>query len=382
MSSLAQEESRSISENVTWGQRKRFEKGRVSFAYASFLGYDKNPGVDKCLPPVINPEQAEIVKQIYKLFMQGKTTCAIAKILTEAGIKTPRGKDTWSVSTIESILTNEKYKGAAILQKTFTTDFLTKKCKVNEGEVPQYYVENNHEAIIQPDEWDIVQKEYARRKALGRRYSGNSVFCTKIVCGDCGSFYGAKVWNSTSKKYRRTVWQCNGKFKGEQKCTTPHLDEKDIKARFVEAFNQLMQIKELLLDKAEEIKKTYSDCTELDEQCQSITREMEDISEVTRRLISMNATTAQDQKAFTEQYNSCVERFDACASQLEELEKEKALRQSRAVAFDAFITALKQSPDCLTEFDERVWQITLEKATVYHDGRIVFQFLNGTEIDK
>ena len=163
MSSLAQEESRSISENVTWGQRRRFEEGRVSFAYSNFLGYDKNPGTGKCLPPVINPEQAETVKLIYNLFMQGKTTWTIAKMLTEAGLKTPRGKDKWSVSTVESILTNEKYKGAAILQKKFTSDYLTKTMKVNEGEYPQYYVENNHEAIIQPDEWDMVQKEFARR---------------------------------------------------------------------------------------------------------------------------------------------------------------------------------------------------------------------------
>ena len=135
MSSLAQEESRSISENVTWGHRKRFADGKVSLPYKRFLGYRK--GADG-LPEIV-PEEAEIVRQIYKQFLEGKSYYAIAKNLTDRGIPTPAGKEQWHIRTIGSILTNEKYKGSALLQKKFTVDFLTKKTKVNEGEVPQYY---------------------------------------------------------------------------------------------------------------------------------------------------------------------------------------------------------------------------------------------------
>ena len=138
MSSLAQEESRSISENVTWGHRKRFADGKVSFAYSRFLGYDKEP--DGSL--VINEEQAQTVKLIYKLFLDGLTMHSVANELTKRGLITPGGKTNWSQSTVRSILTNEKYKGDALLQKSYTVDFLTKKVKTNEGEVPQYYVEN------------------------------------------------------------------------------------------------------------------------------------------------------------------------------------------------------------------------------------------------
>lgn len=109
-----------------------------------------------------------------------------------------RGNAKWNTSTIESILTNEKYKGSAILQKKFTVDFLTKKVKKNEGEVPQYYVEHSHPAIIAPEEWEQVQKEYRLRKSYGRHRNSLSPFSSKIICGDCGSFYGAKVWHSTS----------------------------------------------------------------------------------------------------------------------------------------------------------------------------------------
>ena len=179
MSSLAQEESRSISENVTWGQRKRFADGKVTMPYKNFLGYDKG----KDGKPVINEKEAEIVRLIYRLFLQGKTASGICKHLDGLGIPTPTGRKAWNQTTINSILRNEKYKGDALLQKKFTVDFLTKKQKVNEGEIPQYYVEDNHPAIIDPLEFDMVQAEIARRQKLGRSYSGASIFSSKVICG-------------------------------------------------------------------------------------------------------------------------------------------------------------------------------------------------------
>lgn len=139
MSSLAQEESRSISENVTWGHRKRMADGKFSIAYSTFLGYDK--GEDGKL--VVNPEQAKIVKLIYRLFLDGMTPYSIAKELTNRQIKTPTGKDKWNQTTVIRILTNEKYKGDALLQKYYTVDFLSKKTKRNNGEIPQYEIVNN-----------------------------------------------------------------------------------------------------------------------------------------------------------------------------------------------------------------------------------------------
>ena len=136
MSSLAQEEARNISENVTWGQRKRMADGKVSMPYRRFLGYERGEDGN----PQIVPAEAAVVRQIYALFFEGKTIRQIAKILMAQGIPTPSGGTAWSVSTLRSILTNEKYSGNAILQKVFTVDFLSKKTKVNEGEVPQYFV--------------------------------------------------------------------------------------------------------------------------------------------------------------------------------------------------------------------------------------------------
>lgn len=160
MSSLAQEESRSISENVTWGQRKMFADRKVRLPYKQFLGYEKGEGG---LPKIVESE-AKTVRLIYKLFLEGKATSWIAKHLSEISIPSPSGKEIWQESTVRSILKNEKYKGDAILQKSFTVDFLTKKKKVNEGEVPQYYVENSHQGIITTEVFDLVQDEFEKRK--------------------------------------------------------------------------------------------------------------------------------------------------------------------------------------------------------------------------
>lgn len=160
MSSLAQEESRSISENTTWGIRKNFADGKARIAYSRFLGYDRGF--------VINEEEAKTVRLIYKLFLMGLSFYAISKELKARGLKTVTGKDIWRVSSIKAILSNEKNKGDALLQKQYTVDFLQKKKKRNTGEVPQYYVERHHEPIIDPAIFDAVQVELRKRAKVGR----------------------------------------------------------------------------------------------------------------------------------------------------------------------------------------------------------------------
>lgn len=248
LSSLSQEESRSISENVTWGQRKRFSDGKVSVPFGTFLGYDR--GEDGNL--VINDEQAKIVRKIYKLFLQGYTPYTIAKLLTEDSILSPAGKEKWHKSTVERILKSEKYKGDALLQKSYTVDFLTKKQRENKGEVPQYYVENNHQPIIQRELHDYVQAEFIKRSGLSGNYSGN-IFSAKLRCGECGTNYGAKVWHSNTQ-YRKVMYCCNNKIK----CSTPRLTECEITEMFVKAVNQLSINKDELTENLKVIKKVLN----------------------------------------------------------------------------------------------------------------------------
>lgn len=375
MSSLAQEESRSISENVTWGQRKRFADGKVSLPYRQFLGYRK--GSDG-LPEIV-PEEAEIVHRIYSLFLSGKTPFSIATQLTKEDIPSPAGKKMWQSSTVESILKNEKYKGDALLQKNYTVDFLTKKQKKNEGEIPQYYVENSHPAIIDPQEWNLVQRELERRKAIGRSYSGNSIFSSRLICEDCGSYFGAKAWHSNDK-YRHTIWRCNHKFSGGTKCQTPHVTEEEIRSGFLEAFNSILANKKQLLADYRTMHETMSDTSALDGEMKALLSQMEVVSELTRRCIEENASSAQSHDAFLEKYNNLVRQYETAKSRLEELQAEKARRKANAEAMDEFTKVLSEHSALLTEFDDRLWLTVIETVTVHRDKSLTFRFRSGIEV--
>lgn len=375
MSSLAQEESRSISENVTWGWRKRIADGKVSMSYGQFLGYEK--GADGT--PQIVEEEAEIVRLIYTLFLQGKTPTAIAKYLTAQSIPTPGGKEKWQCNVVESILTNEKYKGDALLQKTFTTDFLTKKMKPNEGEVPQFYVTDSHDSIIDAEMFDYVQAEFARRKALGRSYNCKSCFSAKLVCGDCGGFFGSKVWHSTDK-YRRVIWQCNSKFKTGEKCTTPHLTENEIKERFIAAWNSMQDMTdEVIIDCRLAIAELF-DSDAIDEEIFAKNSEAEVLVEMNRKHITENASAAQDQTAYKKRQDELVAKYNAVAKRVDELKTEKEARKRQRTVLTAFVDTMERQRGSLTEFSVSLWSAVVKKALVYNDGRIVFMLMNGTEI--
>ena len=375
MSSLAQEESRSISENVTWGQRKRFADGKVSLPYKQFLGYQKGPDG---LPEIV-PEQAETVRHIYDLFMSGMTTFAVAKHLTSEGIPTPAGKAVWQATTVESILTNEKYKGDARLQKRFTVDFLQKKMKVNEGEVPQYYVDHSHPAIVSPEYFDQVQEEFARRKKLGRSYRSGSVFSCRLVCGDCGEFYGPKVWNSTNK-YRRTIWQCNAKFKGEHRCTTPHLTEDAIKEKFVRAFNQILPDRERLVADCRVMQDAICDCTEVDTAIEEALQETEVLAEMIERGVDENSRVALDQDDYAKRYNGLLKRYAAASEKLARLKRKRTDRKKTAEAIGRFIQTLEVRDEPLSEFTTGLWIDAIDVVTVGSDGTLSFRFQGGNKV--
>ncbi len=228
MSSLAQEESRSISENVRWDKQKSMRDGKVSLAYSRFLGYKK--GADG--RPEIVEEEAAIIRKIYDLFLSGKTINEIAAILTNMGVLTPAGRTKWSVSTVRSILSNEKYKGEALLQKTFTVDYLTKEVRKNNGEVPSVRVRNSHEPIIEPEVFDRVQSMLATSAKRRAKVRTKLPFAGKLICGDCGSFYGHKVWRLRSTGERYNVWYCNHKYDGDRACESPRLRDEEVKAAF------------------------------------------------------------------------------------------------------------------------------------------------------
>ena len=364
MSSLAQEESRSISENITWGWRKRFADGKVSMSYNEFLGYERGPDGN----PVINEEEAKTVRYIFKAFLQGKTPTAIAKEMPALGYKTARGKEYWTPSSVTSILRNEKYTGNAILQKTYKPDLLSKR-KINNGEVQRYYVTDSHPAIISKEEFERAQQEFQIRKSFTGRYSSYHIFSGKIKCGDCGKAYGSKIWHSNDK-YRKVVWRCNGKY--ENKCTTPTLSEDQIKEVAVNAFNQIITNKHSVIQDLMAICDKLTDATELEKRLAKAHDELEKAS----ALVNSHSRSARSSGEFEhmqEKYNAAALKVSSLTKQLEDVK----IKQHQ---IQKFIEEVKGRRKLLNSFDEEMWRNLVDHMTVYSKDKITITFKCGYEV--
>ena len=377
MASIAQEESRSISQNITIGKRWSMKEGKVSFAYKNFLGYKKVE--DKI---VIDEEQAEIVRLIYRMFLkEGKTCSGIAEFLKDKGIPTPSRKGTnWTKNNIYSILTNEKYKGDALLQKSYTTDYLEHRQVKNNGELTQYYVENSHPAIIEKEVWEMVQTEMLRRSMLGAVYSGSSVFVSKLICGDCGKPYGKKIWHSTDK-YAREIYRCNGKYsKKQSRCQTPNMTEAEVKEKFVKAYNLVMCDKKQVIEDTLAIIELLTCTDDLDVEIAEHQAKMDEISNAVASMVRENARTVQDQIEFSNKYEALTKQYEEQKNSLDKAAKEKAYKTGKATKMLAYLETMKQADDYIEEWSEVAWILMVETATVNRDKTITFKFVNGKEI--
>ena len=369
MSSLAQEESRSISENVTWGHRKRFSDGKVYMPFSNFLGYKR--GEDG--QPVIVEEEAAIVRRIYRDYLAGYSIPEVARRLDADGIPTPMRGKYWRHSTIRSILTNEKYKGDALLQKRYTVDFLTKKRKLNEGEVPQYYVTGSHEAIIDPETWQLVQAELEANTNSGRR---EHCFTAMIYCTHCHAQYGSKIWHSNDK-YRALVWQCNQKISHPHPKKMPALRNHQLEHIFMAALEQLMNQRDLI--DWQLIITTATDIAELEAQAAHKAADIEIAVASIERAITTNARIAQNQdeyqRSFAEleaKHQQAVAAYDASQA---EIRRRKGLR--------AKLLRYKRTLDNLTEaseFNPATFHALCSRIDIHPSGEADVIFADGTSI--
>lgn len=239
-----------------------------------------------------------------------------------------------------------------------------------------YYVENNHEAIIDPDPFEMVQRELQRRVAGKNRHSGVHLLSGKIKCGDCGGWYGSKVWHSP-EKYKRIVWQCNQKCKNEKRCTTPFLDENDVRARFVQAANQLLSGREEAIAAYEAAQAVALDTGPLEKEKTELLAELEVTAGLIQQLVRQNATTTMDQAEFQSQYDTLSERYHNAEERKKQISAELSDIAFRRGTMDDFIHSLRTEDGKLTEFKEDTWSRLLDYATAYADGRLVFNFKNG-----
>lgn len=228
-----------------------------------------------------------------------------------------------------------EHQGSALLQKKFTVDFLTKKQKVNEGEVPQYFVEHSHPPIIDPEEFEMVQAEIERRKGIGRVYSSSNIFSAKLVCSCCESFFGSKVWHSTSK-YRCVIWQCNHKFSNGEKCTTPHLYEDEIKKKFIEVCSKVFTDKAEFISSCREIVALLSDCTALDKKIEEAYTKLDDLTTAKAPTVKQLTDRSNDMKlrfnAMAQEYNHLLEVEAVMGKYNREIRKHITQQQNRRAA--------------------------------------------------
>ena len=249
----------------------------------------------------------------------------------------------------------------------------------NTGEIPQYYVEEHHEAIIPPDLFDFVQSEIKRREQNGK-HSGVSIFANKIKCGCCGGWYGAKVWHSTDK-YRRVIYRCNKKYAHKGKpCSTRHLTEDEIKQTFVKALNSLVEVKENVIAELRSLIDSVCQMGKLMEERDKVEQELGGLAERLETLIRENARVAQDQTVYLKQENEIRARYLEKQGDLENLNEQIAERERKRSTLEGMIQVVCGINGEQVAFDEELWGGLLDHIVVKEDGQIVVVFKGGIEI--
>ena len=370
MSSLAQEESHSLSQNVKLGLQYRYQQGEIQVNCARLLGYTK----DENKHLVIVPEEAEIVKRIYREYLEGASMLKIARGLEADAILNGAGNERWHTSNINNILRNEKYIGDALLQKTYTVDFLTKKRVKNNGIVPQYYVENSHEAIIPREVFMQVQEELIRRRIVHtspngktRTFSSNHVFAQIIICGKCGEVFRRVHWNNRGKK--SIVWRCVSRLENTGLfCDARTVLESTIEQVLVTAINQTLCDKDsflsILKSNIETVLSHENDTT---------------LADIDKRLEEL-------QTELVKLANSKAE-YDKVGDEIYRLRDEKQKVQLDIIGRDELKKRITDMGDFLqaqstiiTEYDESLIRRLIEKVTVFED-KFTVEFKSGMTVD-
>lgn len=385
-SGLSQAESESISMNVKIGKRQSLKNGNVPFSYKSFLGYRK--GADG--KPEIDEEQAVIIRRIFAEYLAGKSLLDIAKGLTADEIPTARGKTNWSSARVQSILTNEKYKGDALLQKTYVVDCISKKSKKNKGELSMYYVENNHPAIIERAVFDRVQEEISRRnskkkvKQVGTKtelgkYSGKYALSEILYCGNCGTPYRRCTWSKNGKK--KIVWRCISRLDyGTKYCKdSPSVEESILHNAITKAITQKAQMENADIGRICRHIKMYQHSQDTSSILAKQER-LKAIQEHINQLTDMDSEAAQNGDFDTEFENLYAEMY-AIKDELDEIERHKSKIKTGTDSIEemtAVMNGLKNHP---VEYNDLVVRQLIECIKVISKDILHIYFKDGTKIE-
>ena len=371
MASLAQQESQSLSQNIKLGLQYRFQNGEVRVNHSRFLGYTKDEEGNL----IIEPAEAEVVKRIYREYLEGASLLQIGRGLEADGILTGAGKTKWRPETLKKILQNEKYIGDALLQKTYTIDFLSKKRVKNNGIVPQYYVENSHEPIIPRELFMQVQEEMVRRANLRggkggkkRVYSSKYALSSIVYCGQCGDIYRRVHWNN--RGYKSIVWRCVSRLeeKGSE-CTAPTINEETLQAAVVKAINELLTNKEPFLSTLQK-----NIATVLNEENDNTTDDIDRRLEELQQQLLIQAKSKND-------YEDVADEIYRLRELKQNALVENADREGKRQRIAEMTDFLNKQSRELEEYDEQLVRRLIEKVTIY-EAKLTVEFKSGIEIDE
>lgn len=388
LGAFAQSESESISANVRWGIRQAMKEGKATIQYKYLYGYRKG---DDSKPEII-PDQAEVVRKIYDMFLSGTPVRGIQEYLNTSAVPNINGESKWARSAIDSILTNEKYCGDVLLQKTYIDDCINKKVKKNTGQLPMYLVQNHHEGIISRETFDAAQAELARRSAgkspskknapTGRsRYSSKYALSDRLYCGECGTRYQRCTWRNRDGS-KRIVWRCVSRVDyGSKYChDSPTLDEEPLHRAILAAINSAVKDKDNIV---------YNLKAAMEKELAPVAGQQLSLSEIDNQLEQLNAEFSKvlaeasesgDQSAYSGRFREIMQKQATLKVQRDEIQRMLAESGKAAAHIEQCRQVAETTPATITEWDEALIRQVVESVTVETGGGIVVALKSGASI--
>ena len=385
-SAFAQAESESLSQNVTMGKRRLYKEGKCSFQYKHFIGYRR--GADG--QPEVDPEGAKTIEHIYYGFLAGKTPAQLKTELEQKNIRSPSGNATWSKATIQNILRNEKYAGDVLLQKTFTADFLTKKVKKNRGELAQYYVTDNHPAIIPREIFQQVQLELARRSSRPKisqrktkteqgKYTSKFALSERLVCGECGCMYRRTQWVKRDGT-KEHVWRCINRLEyGKKYCKhSPSMKEPELQKMIMDMirpmFTDSERVKAALIDVERKIALQAAD----QQNAAAVITRIQEIDQAMSNLLLLVSHSA-DSSIYDEKFKQLSKEKSNLQAQLKVVEQAVQQDEERKRQLQTILDTIEHTAIELNEYDDDLVRRIVEEITVMPGGQLTIRFKSGLQ---
>ena len=388
LGAFAQSESESISANVRWGIRQAMKEGKATIQYKYLYGYRKG---DDSKPEII-PDQAEVVRKIYDLFLSGTPVRGIQEYLNANSVPNINGESKWARSAIDSILINEKYCGDVLLQKTYIDDCINKKVKKNTGQLPMYLVQNHHEGIISRETFDAAQAELARRSAgkspskknapTGRsRYSSKYALSDRLYCGECGTRYQRCTWRNRDGS-KRVVWRCVSRVDyGNKYChDSPTLDEEPLHRAILAAINSAVKDKDTII---------YNLKSAMEKELAPVAGQQLSLSEIDNQLEQLNtefskvlaeASESGDQAAYSDRFRDIMQHQTELKAQRNEIQRMLAESGKAAAHIEQCRQAAETTPSAITEWDDALIRQVVESVTVETCSEVIVALKSGASI--